>query len=174
MNNKTIVGIIVVALVVMGGYYAWSNSKDTSSEANTVGSMMAANSTPIVEKSTMMADQTAPSASGYVPYSQAALDAASNQRRVLFFYASWCPTCRPADADFSANAANLPADMTVIRVNYNDPDTDEDEKELAKLYGVTYQHTFVQIDSSGKALTKWNGGQFDQLLANTKEGLLRN
>lgn len=106
--------------------------------------------------------------SRYVEYSRSALDSASNNRRVLYFYASWCPTCRPADADFKANTSKIPEDLTVIRVNYNDPETDQEEKDLAKKYGITYQHTFVQIDGQGKEIMKWNGGKINELLANIK------
>lgn len=103
----------------------------------------------------------------YVEYSEEALTAASG-RRVLFFYASWCPTCKPADANFKANEAKIPEDLTVIRVNYNDSETDEEEKDLAKKYGITYQHTYVQIDANGNEIAKWNGGQIDELLKNVK------
>lgn len=106
--------------------------------------------------------------SRYTPYSQALLDNAANSRRVLFFYASWCPTCRPADADFQKNSDKIPSDVVVLRVNYNDPDTDQEEKDLAKKYGITYQHTFVQIDSLGNEVTKWNGGKLVELLAHIK------
>ena len=58
--------------------------------------------------------------------------------------------------------------MTVIRVNYNDPETDQEEKDLAKKYNVVYQHTFVQIDEEGNLVTRWNGGQIEELLAKTK------
>ncbi len=108
------------------------------------------------------------STSRYVEYSKAALDQAADNRRVLYFYANWCPICKPADADFRANSNKIPADLTVIRVNYNDSDTDSQEKDLAKKYGITYQHTFVQIDSQGNEVTKWNGGQTDELIANIK------
>ncbi|MCA9373330.1 thioredoxin family protein, partial [Candidatus Woesebacteria bacterium] len=103
-----------------------------------------------------------------VPYTATALAQASTGRRVLFFYANWCPTCRPADADFSANLEKFPADLTVVRVNYNDTDTDAEEKSLAEKYGITYQHTFVQIDADGNELARWNGGQTAELLANLK------
>jgi len=39
---------------------------------------------------------------------------------------------------------------------------------LAKQYQVPYQHTFVQIDAQGKVVTRWNGGQTDQLLEKLK------
>lgn len=114
-----------------------------------------------------MMEKTA-STSRYVTYDKAAFEQAAGTRRVLFFYASWCPTCIPADESFSKNVSQLPEDVTLIRVNYNDPDTDQEEKDLAKAYGVTYQHTFVQIDGSGKEVAKWNGGKIDELLTNIK------
>lgn len=104
----------------------------------------------------------------YVEYSKVNFDQAADNRRVLFFYANWCPICKPADADFGENSSQIPADVTVIRVNYSDTDTDQEEKDLAKQYGVTYQHTFVQIDKQGKEVAKWNGGKLAELLANIK------
>lgn len=109
-----------------------------------------------------------PAASRYVVYSKKSFDDASSTRRVLFFYASWCPICKPTDASFTQNAKKIPEDVTVIRVNYNDPETDQEEKDLAKKYGITYQHTFVQIDRAGKEVATWNGGQIDELLSNIK------
>lgn len=106
--------------------------------------------------------------SRYVEYSKTALEKASSDRTVLFFYASWCPTCKPADASFTKFSNQIPKDMTVIRVNYNDPNTDQEEKDLAKKYGITYQHTFVQIDGQGKEVVKWNGGNIEELLKNSK------
>ncbi len=106
--------------------------------------------------------------SRYVEYSKDNLEKSSDKRRVLFFYANWCPTCRPADADFKANLSSLPNDVVVIRVNYNDDETDTEEKALADKYKVTYQHTFVQIDENGEVLTRWNGGDTEKLLDNIK------
>lgn len=104
----------------------------------------------------------------YTPFSPELLANSGSTRRVLFFYANWCPTCKPADKSFSDNVGKIPADVTLIRVNYNDTETDQAEKDLAKKYGVTYQHTFVQIDANGKEITKWNGGQIDELLSNIR------
>ncbi len=109
-----------------------------------------------------------PSVAGkYVSFTESAL-ANSSGRRVLFFYANWCPTCRPADTNIQANEGRLPTDLTVFRVNYNDSDTDAAEKALAQKYGVTYQHTFVQINTDGAEIAKWNGGALPELLENIK------
>jgi thiol-disulfide isomerase/thioredoxin len=84
--------------------------------------------------------------SKYVEYSNNILENNANKSRVLFFYANWCPTCIPADVNFKENASSIPEEVLLIRVNYNDNETTQDEKDLAKEFGVTYQHTFVQID----------------------------
>lgn len=104
----------------------------------------------------------------YAPFTPELLANSASTRRVLFFYANWCPTCKPADTSFTKNLVQIPADVTLIRVNYNDTETDQAEKDLAKKYGVTYQHTYVQIDAKGNEVTKWNGGQIDELLSNIK------
>ena len=179
MKNPIIIFAIIAVVAVLGfGAYSLSqnSSRADSVMQKTTQESMEKTGTPeqeamekkegeaMVKKTDdkMMAD------SRYVEYSKTALEKAATDRRVLFFYASWCPTCRPADANFKENISKIPQDVTVIRVNYNDPETDQEEKDLAKKYGITYQHTFIQIDSTGEEVTKWNGGQIDELLSNIK------
>lgn len=78
---------------------------------------------------------------------------------VLFFYASWCPSCRAGEKDINMNASNLEG-INIIQVDY------DNSKELQKKYGITSQHTFVQIDPTGEALAKWNGGGSKEILEN--------
>ena len=80
---------------------------------------------------------------------------------VLFFYATWCPTCRSARKDFIERQNDF-KNINLILVDY------DNSKDLKKKYGVTYQHTFVQIDENGNALAKWNGGATDDLLSKVK------
>lgn len=91
-----------------------------------------------------------------------------DKRRVLFFFANWCPTCKAADKSLKSNEARIPKDVEIVKVNYNDSETDADEEALANRYGITYQHTFVQIDKDGNEVTKWNGGGFDELINNIR------
>jgi thiol-disulfide isomerase/thioredoxin len=70
---------------------------------------------------------------------------------VLFFRAGWCPTCRAIDADIKASLSKIPASLTILDVNY------DASSDLKKKYGVTYQHTFVQVDAGGKLIKKWSG-----------------
>ena len=81
---------------------------------------------------------------------------------VLYFYAPWCPFCRAADADFKTNADKIPAGVTVLKTLY------DSETALKQKYGVTYQHTFVQIDNNGNQVTKWVSGDTGLLVKNVK------
>jgi len=77
---------------------------------------------------------------------------------VLFFHATWCPTCKEAMMDLVTRKSDL-GDVTVVIVDY-----DKYKSEKRK-YGITYQHTFVQIDEKGKVLAQWSGGGVDEILS---------
>jgi thioredoxin 1 len=161
ISKSTIIISTIVIAIALVGFFAYTSSQGSDSE-----SLSNKNDTSSQE---IISDEMVSEDSRYKIYeSQKTLDEAYDTRRVLYFYASWCPTCIPADRDFKENADKIPEDVTLIRVNYSDPDTDQNEKDLAKKYGVTYQHTFVQIDENGEEVTKWNGGQMLELLANIK------
>lgn len=175
---KYALALIVLVVLIFGGYLLYSYQKMPQSN-QPIGDQMMQKDQPAgtpIEQSEMMEDQMSTNSADqmnpsmtkgeYVEYSRSALDNAASGKRVLFFYASWCPTCRPADADFKANQSQIPDGVTLIRVNYNDPQTDADEKALAQKYAVTYQHTFVQINPQGKQISKWNGGKLAELISN--------
>lgn len=82
---------------------------------------------------------------------------------VLFFAADWCPTCRSALQDINANGARMNG-ITVVVVDY------DKAADLKAKYGVTSQHTFVQIDAQGEKLAIWNGGGVDAIVKNVKRG----
>lgn len=95
----------------------------------------------------------------YTTYSGDALAMAQKGKTVLFFHASWCPTCRTADADITKNAATIPAGATILKVDY------DKEVALKQKYGVTSQHTFVEIDAQGNLVEKWSGGNLAGIIA---------
>jgi thioredoxin 1 len=144
----------IALVVLLGGYIFLNGGAEKSGEV-----------TQQSEQNTQV--QMAPKVS-YAFYTPELIAQLAKNRRVLFFYAAWCPTCKEADNDFTENLSQIPADVTVIKVNYKDSQTDEQEKVLAKKYGITYQHTFVQIDADGNEITKWNGGGITELLENLK------
>lgn len=81
---------------------------------------------------------------------------------VLFFNAQWCSTCKVARDNIEADLAGIPSDLTIVVVDF---DTAND---LRQKYGVTVQHTFVQVDADGNELAKWSGSvTADEIAANT-------
>lgn len=167
MNKKPLL-IGLILLVILGvGAYAFSQPQsgkiENSAMEKTENAIIAEGEDTTTDKSdsTMMNSNER-----YAEYSPDAYQAASGNRRVLFFYANWCPTCRPADTAFRENRSQIPEDVVLFRVNYNDTDTDQAEKDLAAKHGITYQHTYVQVDVNGNAVTTWNGGQINELLEN--------
>ncbi|MEK7148750.1 MAG: thioredoxin family protein [Patescibacteria group bacterium] len=87
----------------------------------------------------------------YAPEKIAKASATGNV--VLNFSATWCPTCRALEADIKANLKNIPGNLTILRVDY------DNSADLKKKYGVTYQHTMVQVDKNGTMIKKWMGSQ---------------
>ena len=100
--------------------------------------------------------ETAPAAaraSGlYTDYSEAHVARASEGSVVLFFSAAWCPSCRALDRDITANQEAIPADVTILQVDF------DSSVALRQKYGVTTQHTMVQVDQNGAELKQWSGG----------------
>ena len=90
-------------------------------------------------------------AGSYEAYSAGKIAKAATGDVVLFFHASWCPTCRAVDSDINARRKDIPASLTILDVNY------DDSSALKAKYGVTYQHTFVQVDAQGNQIKKWQG-----------------
>ena len=90
-------------------------------------------------------------AGSYEEYSSDKLARAETGDVVLFFHASWCPSCRGLNADIEKNLEAIPAGVSILKVNY------DTESELKKKYGVTYQHTLVQVNADGTMINKWSG-----------------
>lgn len=153
-NILIVVGVLAVAVI---GYFLLSNTN--KSQPNSLGTATSQTqvSQPIVEKTDF--DKR------FVAYSKDNLEKATkNGKAVIFFHASWCPLCSEAEADLKANWEKVPGDVTILKTDY------DSSKELKTKYGIVSQDTWVQVDSQGKELTKWNSGGkgLNTLLANLK------
>lgn len=73
---------------------------------------------------------------------------------VLYFYANWCPICRNEVPNGLEASFNELTGYKVIgfRVNYRDDETTQDEIDLAREYGIGYQHTKVFIKNNERVL----------------------
>lgn len=86
----------------------------------------------------------------YEAYSPEKVAVAGDKKVLLFFYAAWCPICRPLDADITAHMSDIPKNVLILKVNF------DTEIALRQKYGVTVQHTIVQVTSQGTLVKKWN------------------
>lgn len=68
---------------------------------------------------------------------------------VYFFHADWCPSCRATEE--SLTTAGVPDGLTVVKIDY------DSATDLKREYGITQQHTFVQVGADGTQLAKWTG-----------------
>ncbi len=86
----------------------------------------------------------------YTDYSEEAFKKAS-WKKVLFFHATWCPSCKSADKNLKADT--IADGLTIFKVDY-DSNTD-----LRKKYGVVAQHTFVYVDNNMEKIKLMVGGR---------------
>ncbi len=96
----------------------------------------------------------------YSAYSENKVSRANDGAKVvLFFNASWCPTCQSVDRELTSS--EIPEGLLILSVDYDSYIT------LKKEYEVTYQHTFVQVDGDGNMIKKWSGGDLKNIIKMT-------
>jgi thiol-disulfide isomerase/thioredoxin len=178
MNQTNSIWVAVaIAIVLIGGYLMYnkrpktditSNQNNSESimelEQKEGGSLRGDAMVELTDNSTMQSNKDKNEAmqksGNYQDYSasRVSTEQAQGNKVVLFFYAPWCPFCRTADAAFKANVGKIPGGVTVLKIDY------DSNKELRTKYGVTTQHSFVQIDNNQELVTKWIGGDVDNLI----------
>jgi thiol-disulfide isomerase/thioredoxin len=154
MNKNTAVIIGVLALVViLGGVYASKKSNDNAVMVKEQGEQKVMEDKKVTEEKTAMEKKDVMVKVGsYEMYaSEKVALASATHDVVLFFRASWCPTCISVDKDIKANLGNIPSSLSILDVNY------DTSAALKQKYGVIYQHTFVQVDKDGNLIKKWSG-----------------
>lgn len=177
----SIIGIIVLALLGGGAYFFTMNTStddvmmadgdaaagsEMKKDSGTMEDAMMKEGDAMVKETDVMMEKddsmTKDGAMGekdaammhggtYEAYAAEKIAWANNGKVVLFFRASWCPTCKTVDSDIRSKLSSIPKDVTILDVNY------DAETALKQKYGVTYQHTFVQVDANGNQVKKWSG-----------------
>jgi thiol-disulfide isomerase/thioredoxin len=168
MNNTYIIAALAAVVLIGGGLYVsmmpsepamdGMEKKDAMMEKD--GAMMEKKDDAMIVK---LPEEAMMSAGSYEAYAPEKLAMADTGDVVLFFRASWCPTCKSVDTDIKKNVSQIPKGVTILDVDY---DTATD---LKKKYGVTYQHTFVQVAADGTQIAKWSASPtLAALLGNIK------
>jgi pentapeptide MXKDX repeat protein len=160
MNQKIIIGVVVVVILIVGvGIYSSGNSTKTNDTMVQKEQMEKEE----MEKNEAMKDDvmkdevvaegdTMKKMGSYEAYSPEKVARAETGDVVLFFHASWCPSCRGLNSDIESNSSAIPEGLSILKLDY------DRETELKKKYGVTTQHTLVQVDKDGNLIKKWSGG----------------
>lgn len=138
-------GTVVLGAVLLAGCSGGTQPTATESAKAAAPSASAGAALPTEAPPT-------PAAGSYIDYTTYETDPqvyAAEGNVVLFFNASWCPTCQAAQKSFTS--LPVPAGLTLVSVDY------DDSQALRQQYGVTVQHTFVQVNAAGDELAKWTG-----------------
>jgi len=175
MKKNLIYVLALVVLVVIGAVFAkrgnanhsgWhlNNGVQRSQGVQVInnGTTQQNNDDTIMEEEMSMNDKGSVLISNpgqFVDYSPEKVAELGDNRGLLFFNASWCPSCRKAIADIEKNLENIPEDLVIMKIDF-----DEYGDWGRKNYQVRGQHTYVQIDNEGKLITSWVGGKFKDII----------
>ena len=143
--KKYLLPLALSAVIVLGGCSQTNSSSDAMSSAKSPSS------------ATSHSDSASQSYITYDQY-QASKDKYADSKVVLFFNATWCPDCRAINEALTSDPGKIPAKTTVVSVDY------DQHTDLRQRYGVTTQHTFVQIDTNGEKTSQWVSTSVDALL----------
>jgi thiol-disulfide isomerase/thioredoxin len=170
MNKKILIMLIAAGVVALvGGFFLSSPQNTDRTEADNNLMVREEPADVMVREDTMVKEddddamindnETMIKAdSSYVAYSPDYLEKYQGKTKVLFFHASWCPTCTAVDKEINEKLESIPEELVIIKTNY------DSESDLKQKYGITYQHTFVLVDDEGNELDKWNGGGLDEIV----------
>lgn len=155
--KKSIVFISIIAIILLVGsiYFVYNNNLnkyklDTSSSTNITDTKKDIAMSNSDSTQTQVTNETSEiSTPGkYIPYSEAEL---TDDINIIFFAAKWCPSCNTLDQDIQNNLSQIPSNVTIFNADY------DQEQDLKVKYGVTIQHTLVQVDQNGNLINKWTG-----------------
>lgn len=160
---------IVIALtaiaVIAGGFIFFNKPKQEipTQSATQPESTTSAQTIPGYQ-GRLLAGSTAP----FLEFKKGDYDKALAENKIILlnFYANWCPICRGEEPTLHQGFNSLTTDQVIgFRVNFNDSDTDEDEKVLAKQLKIPYQHTKVVLKNGkefSRSLDAWDKATFDK------------
>ena len=146
--------VFALLLAACGGGTSESVTSSTEPAAAVTSSAAPTSSEPAPTPTPEPTDAApAPAPGSYITLAEYEADKAAYDAGdvVLFFNASWCSTCKIARDNLTADPAAIPEGLTIVTVDF------DEATDLKQQYGVTLQHTFVQIGPDGAELAKWSG-----------------
>lgn len=154
MSSKQIYGAVAVVAAFVAGVVIVASTRRLPRDQQTIQDTQQARYGNAGAGDASQSNQSSGFSERFAAYSDENLkrSTADGGRAILFFHASWCPVCSEAEADLKANWDKVPADVTILKTDY------DSAKQLKAKYGVVAQDTWVQVDEMGSEVTKWNSG----------------
>lgn len=135
--------VLLVAVVVVAGAWYLSSQSTTAPQVSDL---------PEPPSDTTMQDD---GVSHVFEFEQAAYQEALDQGKlvVLYFYANWCPICKAEFPNMQEAFSELGNDQVIgFRVHFNDNQVTQEQKDLAREFGIAYQHTKVFVKNGEQIL----------------------
>jgi len=167
-NIWMVIGVVALIAIIVGLYSVTKSTDKTMMTTDTEEQSEIAENKDIekdilntVNDQVLMDTETIMIKTGsYESYSADKLAMAETGDVILFFHASWCPSCRKLNKNIEENINSIPENVHILKLDY------DKEIVLKKKYEVTTQHTLVQVDADGTMIKKWTGGSnLDALVA---------
>ncbi len=156
MNKIIIIIVGVLIVLVLGFIFISSSKKSTPSQDTNMMQQPTGDQMRELDKEGYVGKVLSGSSSPFLEFTKEDYEKAKAEGKVILldFYATWCPICRAEEPEINEGFNALTTNQVVgFRVNFNDPDTDDDERALAKEFNIPYQHTKV-IVVSGKEVSR--------------------
>lgn len=173
-TNRTILIVIGVIMLAVVGWVAFTMVQGSSSDKMIQEESMMEEDKMIEEEAMMEEGDYGKVISGksspFVEFTKAGYDKAISDGKIVFldFYANWCPICRAEAPIIDSGFNGLTSDQVIgFRVNFNDPETDADEKALASELKIPYQHTkVILVDGKEvfRSTDQWKKEDFDSAM----------
>lgn len=170
--NNTVIAIIAAIVILGGGAAALVLSGDSDSNNNQTSTSESPDAMEKKEDAAMEKDGEAmektegegammKKSDTYVTLAdfESNKESFSDQKKVHFFHASWCPICKSIDEDITSDPSQIPSGTTFIKTDF------DSNTALRQKYGVTTQYTFVQIDNDGNEVAQWSATSLDRAIA---------
>lgn len=165
--STTHILIASILIALLGGVAYYASRPQTGDNITEQEQVAIENENKSIESRTYSGAVLAGTFAPLLDFTKVDYDAAvkTDKLVVLYFYANWCPICK-AEFPVMQQVFNELSTDTVIgfRVNYNDDQTDNDEKDLARAFGVAYQHTKVFVKNGERILKSpegWDDKRYD-------------
>lgn len=144
MFTKYIVPVVAVIAVAGIGTVVLQNTNKADDGMMKQDAMMKDDPSTMAQDDSMMEQDAMMKKDMYVATAPNLQD---GTEKILFFHASWCPSCIKGDSQLQELETAGKIGTTVYKVDY---DTSAD---LKAKYNIAMQHTFVKVDGNGNLLS---------------------